>query len=424
MTKTNQNDDAPARSLAQWLDYLESVHPTTIDMGLERVQRVATRLAFDFSSQLVITVAGTNGKGTTCRFLEQALLSQGKTTGVYSSPHLIDYRERVRLNGELQPEPEYCRALEAVEQARGEISLTYFEFGTLAALYMFSQWQVDAIILEVGLGGRLDATNIVDPNIAVITTIDLDHQDWLGNTREKIALEKAGIFRDHGSAVVGELFPPRTLMAEAERRNVNTWWASQHFEFMPGDKTWAWRGQASQFTQLPVPRIPMQNVSTALAVLEKLDLLPSQDSVRQIIQQTDMPGRQQILSDTPQIVLDVAHNPQATRAMASWIGQKDYRQLYFVVGMLKDKAINETLAPLTAISANWYVADTKGPRGCKADVLAAALSANDIHQSRLFNCVEEAFTRAKAAAGDDDLIVVFGSFLTVADVLATQSQSE
>lgn len=418
------------KSLAQWLSYLESIHPSEIDMGLGRTKQVAERLGLSLSSSTVITVAGTNGKGTTCRFIEQALLAQGKSVAVYSSPHLVDYRERVRLNGALPEEAAFCNAFREVEIARGEISLTYFEFGTLAGMKMMQDWHVDVAILEVGLGGRLDATNIISPDLAVITTIGLDHQDWLGDTREKIAVEKAGILRDGIKAVIGELDPPTTLVSEVERFNAKALWANKDF-FVDNASAddWQWRCAAmdKSLSGLRFPSIPLQNVSTAIAALRHIDLLPDEDTLRALTQTVSMPGRQQVLSDSPPVVVDVAHNPQATENLTRWIDviseRHGAKNLRFVVGMLKDKAIEETLAPLTKFSGCWYVADTHGSRGCNAQVLQDALSRANVAKEDVFkhSNVLDAFSAANNDYKEGDLIVVFGSFLTVADVLAQHS---
>ena len=421
--------DSNAKSLSQWLSYLESIHPSTIDMGLDRVKAVAHAMSLDLSNALVITVAGTNGKGTTCRLLEQALLSQGKRVAVYSSPHLNDYRERVRLNGELALATDFVAAFNCVESARNETSggttsLTYFEFGTLAAIKMMQSWNVDVAILEVGLGGRLDATNIIDPDLAVITTIDLDHQDWLGNTREKIAREKAGIMRSGGNAIVGELFPPSSLYDIANELNANVRWATEDFEAIIASdySEWSWKGKRHSYTSLPYPKIPLQNVSTALAALELLQLLPEEKVLKDIIHNTTMPGRQQVINQHPLVVVDVAHNPQATLAMKEWLARYNADSLRIVVGMLKDKSIAETLAPLSDLNANWYVANTQGPRGCSADVLENALvnAGTSIQNIALYESVEAAYKQALTDYQSGELILVFGSFVTVADVLAIQ----
>lgn len=423
-TTTVGSADAKAsssKSLSQWLSYLESIHPNAIDMGLDRVKAVAKNMALTLEHSLVITVAGTNGKGTTCRLLEQALLAQGKHVAVYSSPHLIDYCERVRHNGELAPEQAFVDAFEFVERTRGDITLTYFEFGTLAAMKMMQDWGVDVAILEVGLGGRLDATNIIDTDLAVITTIDLDHQDWLGNTREKIAREKAGIMRKNGNAVIGELFPPSSLYDVANELTVSAQWATQDFVANVADdfSEWSWHGQSNQFTHLPYPNIPLQNASTALAALEVLELLPAHSVLSEILSKTTMPGRQQIISTKPLVMVDVAHNPQATKAMQQWLKRYTVSKMRVVVGMLKDKSIAETLTPLSKLDASWYTASTSGPRGCEASVLENALvnAGTSIENIATYDNVLTAYQRALAEYQDGELILVFGSFVTVADVL-------
>ncbi|QJR82914.1 bifunctional tetrahydrofolate synthase/dihydrofolate synthase [Alteromonas pelagimontana] len=407
-----------AKTLAQWLSYLESIHPTTIDMGLERVKQVAQRLTLDFSSTLVITVAGTNGKGTTCRFLEQALLAQGKSVGVYSSPHLLDYRERIRINNELCSEADYCRVFSVIEQAREDISLTYFEFGTLAAMVMMLEASVDVAILEVGLGGRLDATNILDPDIAVITTIGLDHQDWLGDTREQIAVEKAGIMRRGSKAIIGELHPPATLYEEVNRLEAKALWAQRDFSVVETDHGWQWQCGAAILTDLPAPQILKQNISTALATLHALQLMPDEQQLRSLIAETSLPGRRQRLSSAPEVIVDVAHNPQATAAMVEWLTTQSYNNLFCVVGMLKDKALEETLAVFTDVPAQWYLATTAGPRGCAANALKNALPPAHRTRTSCYDSVINAYVSCRDVAKPGDTILVFGSFLTVADVLA------
>lgn len=406
------------KSLTDWLGYLESIHPSAIDMGLARVQRVADILSLSLDNSTVITVAGTNGKGTTCRMIEAVLLSQGKTVGVYSSPHLLDYRERVRINGAQLNEQAYCEAFEAIEQARGDTTLTYFEFGTLAALMLFKQSQPDVVLLEVGLGGRLDATNIVDPDIAVITTIDLDHQAWLGDTRDEIAIEKAGIMREKGMVVIGELDPPASLRGCVDALRADASWALSDFSASPQGNGWDWRFGDVQLRNLPTPLIPMQNASTALAVLHRLGWLQDDDTLRKTLSQTALPGRCQTISTHPEVVVDVAHNPQATRALRQWLDAQDSVPLHIVVGMLSDKAVSASLQPLSDLKASWYAAGTAGPRGMSGDKMAEALNAAGIKVSECFDSVASAYREAYANSNESDRILVFGSFLTVADVLA------
>lgn len=416
-------------ALEQWLSYLESIHPSAIDMGLTRVKQVAERLKLQFDNSLLITVAGTNGKGTTCRFLEQALLAQGKRVAVYGSPHLVSYRERVRFNGEWADSHAFCLAFQAIEAAREEITLTYFEFGTLAAIKMMQDWQADVVILEVGLGGRLDATNILDADLAVITTIDLDHQDYLGDTREKIATEKAGIMRENGKAVIGELLPPDTLLASVNELNVDAVWAQKDFYSnrsapLNQQEQWDWQGKRCMLNSLPAPHIPFQNVCTALAALETLELLPSSAIIQDVIANTRLPGRQQLLRNTPKVMVDVAHNPQATKAMLSWLQGFPASKIHAVVGMLKDKSIAETLAPLSQLNAQWYVASTEGARGCEADVLTSALESAAVPASAIcsFNGVTPAYEAALTHCENNELVLVFGSFITVAAVMTYEQQ--
>ena len=402
------------KTLPQWLEYLESIHPSAIDMGLERVNDVAQRLNISFNSR-VITVGGTNGKGTTSALIENTLLRDGQSVGVYSSPHLLDYRERVRINGALPSESAFCAAFEQVEQARGEISLTYFEFGTLAAMLMLMAAELDVVILEVGLGGRLDATNIITPDCAVITSIGLDHQDWLGDTREKIALEKAGIIRAGGKVVIGEPEPPQTLLEAVHRLQADAWWRDDDFTITRRADGSVKFTAGEQALTLADTAIPLNNVATALAVLKHAGFTPGDDKVQQAVASTELPGRRQLIARQPATYLDVGHNPQATESLAEWLDGKDFAQLHIVVAMLNDKAPAASLAPFKRFTPHWYLAATHGPRGLSSEKLADAVE----HSQRyLFVEVTEAYEQARKNAQTQDLILVVGSFHTVADILA------
>lgn len=407
--------------LSDWLHYLEQIHPVTIDMGLERVAQVAALLSFDWSASRVVIVGGTNGKGTTCRLVEQMLLAQGKTVAVYSSPHLIDYRERVRINNVSPPEMDFCQAFAAVEAVRGSISLTYFEFGTLAALWMMQQAKPAFIILEVGLGGRLDATNIVDADIAALTTIDLDHQEWLGDTREKIAREKAGIMRAHRLAVIGDTQPPQTLDDYVTQHHVNAWWQGREFGYSQQPSSWTWYSPEQQLDGLPIPSIPLQNASTAMAILSRIDMLPDTSVVARVLREVSLVGRRQKIASLPDTYVDVGHNPHAARGLLDWLNSMPYQRLHLVVGMLRDKAIENTIAELSSLNACWYLATTTGPRGCEASVLAKCVT-RFTTQATTHASVCDAYKCAQQMASTEDAIVVFGSFHTVADVLALHRQ--
>lgn len=417
--KTSTSAAPKNRTLAQWLSYLESIHPSVIELGLNRIKLVADRLNLDFSAKTVITVAGTNGKGTTCRFLEQACLEQGKTTGVYSSPHLLEYQERVRINNVNAQSQQLCDAFATIEAAREDISLTYFEFGTLAALMLMKQADVDILILEVGLGGRLDATNIIDADLAIITTIDLDHQDWLGDTRDAIAREKAGIMRCDGKAVIGEPEPPESLNDVVRTLNVSAWWAGQDFSIQQHGDTWSWVSGDCHIDDIPMPRIPVQNTATALAALQMLDLLPAPSAVKALAERVSLPGRLETVALLPRVVVDVGHNPQAMASLRRWIGTQQFQNLHLVAGMLKDKSIKATLAELAGLSARWYLGTTNGSRGAASRMLQENLDKSEQNQSNCYTSVGEAYAQAIDSADEKDLIVVFGSFLTVADVMHT-----
>lgn len=407
------------RNLQAWLSYLESIHPTSIDMGLTRVAEVAKRLAFDWSEMTVVTVGGTNGKGTTCCFMENVLLQMGNTVATYRSPHLVDYRERITFNGKMHDEVEYTQAFQQVQQARGDISLTYFEFGTLAAMVMMQRWAPDFVLLEVGLGGRLDATNIVDSDCAVITSIGLDHQSYLGNTRAEIATEKAGIFRTNKPVVIGESDPPEQLRAAGQALDCNMQFAGNSFGFKRNKQndSWSWRCNNTEFAGLPLPKIPIQNASTALAALSVLGVQVTTEQVIQACAKARLPGRRQIVHQQPTVLLDVAHNPQAASDLAEMIA-RDYagKKLYLVAGMLQDKDCTSTLACFAHLQPNWMLTNLDGERGRSASELAKYLPAQSEYS--LHGSVGSALSMALQSAQNDDFIVVFGSFLTVAEVLA------
>lgn len=399
--------------LAAWLSYLENLHSKAIDMGLERVSQVAARLDVLKPAPFVFTVAGTNGKGTTCRTLEAMLMAAGYKVGVYSSPHLVSYTERVRVQNTELAESAHTAAFAEIEAARGEISLTYFEYGTLSALWLFKQAQLDVVILEVGLGGRLDATNIVDPDVAVVTSIALDHTDWLGPDRESIGREKAGIFRAGKPAIVGEPDMPHTIADVAQEKGAQLKRRDVDWRYSVTESNWRFEDAAGALENLPLPQVPQPNAATALAALRASDLAVSEQAMRDGIQNTILAGRFQIVSESPRLILDVAHNPHAAAYLAGRLKSlpKTGRVLA-VIGMLHDKDIGGTLACMETVVDSWYCAPLEGPRGATAEQLMEHLG-----EGKSFASVELAWRAAMADASPEDTVLVCGSFHTVAHVM-------
>jgi len=413
-------------TLADWLCYIEQSHPVhQIELGLERVQTVAQRADLQQLPGKVILIGGTNGKGTTACLLEQLLLSQGFSVGVYSSPHLLHFNERLRLNGADLPDDDWLSAFAFVEQLRGDIALTYFEFTTLVAFRILQQKQVDFCLIEVGLGGRLDATNIVSPDVSVITTIDLDHQDWLGNDRESIGFEKAGIFRQGKVTVIGDLQPPLSMLKQATLLSCNKIQAQVDYHYTEHAESWQWQGQRNHFAALPFPAMPVQNAACALAVLEQLNLLPSTAMLTEVLSALRLPGRMQWLTQKPAIILDVAHNPQSAAYLASQLTKLKprYRRMLALTGMLKDKDIQQTLLPLTLLFDQWHLVTLGGVRGASsqqlADKLSGAAGAVQLHED-----VQIAYRDISNRLQPDELLVVFGSFFTVSAVLAGHQEAK
>ncbi|AUU86330.1 MULTISPECIES: bifunctional tetrahydrofolate synthase/dihydrofolate synthase [Leclercia] len=399
--------------LAAWLSYLENLHSKAIDMGLERVSQVAARLDVLKPAPFVFTVAGTNGKGTTCRTLEAMLMAAGYKVGVYSSPHLVRYTERVRVQNAELAESAHTASFAEIEAARGDISLTYFEYGTLSALWLFKQAQLDVVILEVGLGGRLDATNIVDPDVAVITSIALDHTDWLGPDRESIGREKAGIFRPGKPAIVGEPDMPHTIADVAQEKGALLQRRDVDWRYSVTESGWRFEDAAGALDNLPLPQVPQPNAATALAALRASGLAVEEQAMRDGIQHAILPGRFQIVSESPRLILDVAHNPHAAAYLAGRLKllPKTGRVLA-VIGMLHDKDIGGTLACMESVVDSWYCAPLEGPRGATAEQLMAHLGAG-----QRFDSVAQAWRAAMADARPEDTVLVCGSFHTVAHVM-------
>lgn len=404
-------------NLSDWLSHLEQLHPSEIELGLTRVKHVAEQLALIHFDAKVVLVGGTNGKGTTCALLESMLMAGGYRVGVYSSPHLIRYTERVRVDGQELSEQQHCDAFSIIEQGRGDTALTYFEFGTLAALQLLKQANCDVLLLEVGLGGRLDATNIVEPDVSVVTTIDIDHVEWLGDNREDVSFEKAGIYRRDKPAICGDFDTPSRLIDHAKGIQAKLMLANQAFSMTLNDDDWQWQGEHQTYTQLPLIPLPLQNASTALATLSVLGLAISEEQIKQGLSQARLAGRMQCIQTNPLVILDVAHNPHSAAYLATQLKQQPKRPIRAVVGMLKDKDIKATLAQFDGLISQWYLADLQGPRAATAQMLAQYTPAD---VSQVFKNVELAYQQAVADSEAESVVIVFGSFYTVAEIIDRQ----
>ncbi len=419
------------RSLTDWLAYLETLHPKAIDLGLDRVREVYRRLGAQPNCP-VITVAGTNGKGSTCAMLESVYRASHYRTGLYSSPHLLRYNERVRIEGHDAGDEDLITAFAAVERARGEVPLTYFEFGTLAAIWLFARAQLDVWVMEVGLGGRLDAVNLLDADLAVLTAIDIDHAEYLGDTREAIGREKAGILRRGKPAVLGDANPPRSVLQVAEELGVDLWVAGRDFSAEPLVDQWNYLGPGQRRFALPWPalrgRYQLDNAATVLAAVERLagSLPVDSGALRRGLIEVCWPGRFQVLPGRPAMILDVAHNPQAARALAQTLGARVAgRQTLAVWGMLCDKDIAAVAKIMGPCVDRWLLCQLPPPRGADCGVLRQSLLASGVNENAISEVgeVPAACAIAWERAGEADRIIVFGSFLTVAAAMSWRAGS-
>lgn len=421
-------------TLADWLAHLEAQHPkgaAGIELGLERVRSVSQVLG-QRQNVPVITVAGTNGKGSICAMLERILDCAGYRVGLFSSPHLLDYNERVRIDGVAVRDAALCRSFAKVESARRGILLTYFEFGALAAWECFVEAGVDVIVLEVGLGGRLDAVNIYDADCAIISAIDIDHTDYLGVTREDIGFEKAGIFRAGKPAICADPAPPQRLSGHAHAIGAGLRLIGRDFGYLPQKEQWQFwaleHEKSTRYSGLPYPGlrglVQLQNASGALAALMAMhEQLPVKlQNIQRALPEVELPGRFQVLPGRPTVVLDVAHNPQAARVLAdnldTQLGEGIFSsETWAVFGMLRDKDIAAVVSALAGRISRWLPCSLSGTRAASAAELTHILLDQGILPGQCFKSPAEAFSYARENVDEDDRIVVFGSFQTVADVL-------
>jgi dihydrofolate synthase/folylpolyglutamate synthase len=411
------------RSLSDWLCLLESRHPVEIDLGLERVAEVYHNLGVVRPAPAVITVGGTNGKGSCVALLETLFSAAGLRVGSYTSPHILEFNERFRIEQHNARDTQLCKAFERVEIARGDVSLSYFEFTTLAGFWLFHHAQVDVAILEVGLGGRLDAVNLVDSDIAIITSIDLDHESYLGCTRESVAYEKAAIARPNCPLVCGETDPPKNLLDEFEKHQCQPLWFGRDFflrlkqDFLQGQFKVA--KQRKMLSNLPLSGLPLPSVACAIQVFyclqERLPTPLTDHQLARVVSETRLMGRFQRLNFRGRnIILDVAHNPAAAELLAERLKREEGADSVAVVAMMKDKAIEQVIEPLKSVISEWFVGDLSDlPRAAKAEHLQQLL----YNAGATAKCVSSVGTALKEAINNSDknaTIVVFGSFFTVA----------
>jgi len=415
------------RTLGEWLAYLEQLHPSAIDMGLERSQKVLARLALGKLAPRVVTVTGTNGKGSTCAFVASMLRAQGLKVGVYSSPHLLRYNERVLIDGQEASDAQLCEAFAAVEAARGDISLTYFEMGTLAAFWLFHRSALDAVVLEVGLGGRLDTVNVVDADLALVTSIGVDHVDYLGDTRELVAFEKAGIFRQGKPALCGDLDPPQPLLDKALELAVPLFLRGRDFDLASAESGWHWRGTTAEGVQvelrdLPLLDLPMENATLALQAYLLMGLPWDAGQIRQALLDTRITGRldRRMVNwqgKRIELLLDVGHNPHAAEYLARRLSARPLKgRRLAVFGLLADKDLSGVLEPLQGLVDEWAVAPLQTPRSRPAAELAGALTNLGV-AVKSYASVDAALEGQCAQATAGDQILLFGSFFCVAEAL-------
>lgn len=413
-------------ALADWLAWQEQSHPRSIDLGLERVAGVFSRLAVKPKKMPTVTVAGTNGKGSCVAFLEAIYRAQGYKVGAYTSPHILRYNERIRIDGQPAADDEICAAFERIDAARADTSLSYFEFGTLAALDIFSQSDVDVQILEVGLGGRLDAVNIVDADAAIVTTIAIDHVDWLGDTVEAIGREKAGIFRSGVPAVIGDQQVPASLLQAAHEKRADIMQIGAAFHYRKQTDNWAWWTDKLELPDLPTPALQgehqFRNASAVImAVMCLQKVLPvERAAICRGLRDAQLSGRFQLIAGETPVLLDVGHNPQAVQTLLSYL--RSYFpgvKIHAVFAMMKDKDIPGVLAMMRDRVDQWYLAPLKNPRAAPEQLMSGYFQQQDIKNLNTgYAGFSDCFAAAQSAARPGELILIFGSFFLVSEYLS------
>lgn len=418
-------------SLQAWLDWQEGFHPRSIDLGLSRAASVFQKLNHTDIKPVTITVAGTNGKGSCVAFLEAIYKAQGYKVGTYTSPHILKYNERIKIDGVPVSDELICEAFERIDTARSQVSLSYFEFGTLAALDIFSRAKLDVQLLEVGLGGRLDAVNIIDPDTAIVSSIDIDHVDWLGETREAIGREKAGIFRKNIPAIIGDLEPPQSLLDCAEEKQALLFCLNKDFSYEKSPLGWNWHCATQSYADLPYPVLKgehqFRNAATVIfAVMQMQKVLSvSEAAIHQGLKNAQLIGRFQLCEENIPVLLDVAHNPQAVGTLVEHLSENFAdKKIYAVFSMMKDKDINCVIELIKDKISGWFIAPLKNSRAATEEMIQACFKKQNINQVTMgFESFSEAYTAAKQHARPDDLILIFGSFFLVSEYLADKKIS-
>ncbi len=413
-------------TLKGWLDWQEKSHPLTIDLGLERVAKVYQALNPSGAKPLTVTVAGTNGKGSCIAYLEAIYRAEGYRVGAYTSPHILKYNERIKIDGQAIVDELICNAFERIETVRGHISLSYFEFGTLAALDIYSRAELDIQLLEVGLGGRLDAVNIVDPDAAIISSIGIDHVAWLGETREAIGYEKAGIFRTSVPAIVGDPCPPKALIQVAEDKQAYLYAIGKDFAYSKQKGGWEWFFGDHKIASLPEPALKGEHqYRNASAVIMATTLLAdrlsvSERAIREGLKNVRLPGRFQLLEGDIPVLLDVGHNPEAVQTLVQYITEHfPNRRIHAIFSMMKDKDIAEVLKIMNPVVYGWFFAPLSNIRAATESLMQEIFSQQAMgNVSFGYTCFLDAFVAAKKQASAGDLLLVFGSFFLVSECLA------
>ena len=418
-------------TLAGWLRWQEQLHPNPIDLGLERVRKVLVAMHLQQPPFHVLTVGGTNGKGSCVAYLDAMLRARGYKVGAYTSPHILRYNERVCVNGREVSDKEFCEAFARVDAARGDTSLTYFEFGTLAALDIFHNQKIEVAVLEVGMGGRLDAVNVLDPAGALVTSVGLDHQEWLGPDRDSIGYEKAGIYRRGRPAICGDREPPARLLESARQTGAEVRVLGWDFDWHGSNGTWIWQSGNTHIEDLPAPALPgriqYDNAAAAIALLHavRAQIPVNAAAIRKGLKQAKIAARFERVPGEVELIFDVAHNPDAARVLAANLADtRGPGRTLAVIGMFRDKAAEEVARVLASSVDLWFLGGLEGPRGQSASELAVRLQdALPLARFSEHPAVAEAWRAARAAAQRGDRIVVFGSFQTVSAILRNFRES-